>query len=227
MKLWLVVFLVVGFLAQVNGALVQAAEKQGTPPRVTIETSEGSRLVGTISPAKLSLKASFATSQIDLNSIDQITFKENDQAQVRFRNGDTLTGKIDVKSLSLEMKFAKVKIPIDQVTSISVEVSDDLNLEGSDAEKTIGIRSANFGGETQRVLADFKAKCQNKRGICNYALNNAVVGDPLPNISKNITVEWTCGAKPDRHTFSYGMNGSNFPKPSNNADGTTVVLRCP
>lgn len=90
-------------------------------PRLAVDLTDGSRIIGVPSESSLRLKTEYAEMDIGLKHILSITVKAgNNIAVTALRNGDRLTGALELDELRMTTAIGEVLIPFQHVKTISV-----------------------------------------------------------------------------------------------------------
>ena len=93
--------------------------------RLTLELSDGSRIIGTPAIDRLKLTTSYAKLEIPLSQLRAIEFNGGPDriAQVGLQNGDLLRGELGVAEITINTIFGQVVIPVAKVDKIRVHVA--------------------------------------------------------------------------------------------------------
>lgn len=133
-RLFLVIAITLYFTGFINTTLGGAVEDQQSSQKqflITIDISDGSRVVGAPSGSAVTLNTSFAKLDIPWADIQSIKLKDDKETViVKFQNGDSLTGALPLKSLELKTIFGEVSVGIKQVKKISIHRSGIFSREG-------------------------------------------------------------------------------------------------
>lgn len=107
-------------LAFVFGA--QALFAQEIEPRLAVEFTDGSRLVGTTATKHLSIQTSYAIMNVPLARIRTVAFDAKEQTvNIRLQNDDLLTGRLALTNLTVKTVVGTVSAPVTKMTCLTVE----------------------------------------------------------------------------------------------------------
>jgi hypothetical protein len=123
---WLVLLLPLVF------SLCAIAETKPPATQLTVNLTDGSRLIGETSLTSLPLRSEgLGKLQVPLDKVSSVKFSEaHESVAVTLANGDSLKGALGEMALKLKTPFGEVSIPLPMVTTIEVEpVADAASLK--------------------------------------------------------------------------------------------------
>ncbi|MEW6087618.1 MAG: LamG domain-containing protein [bacterium] len=133
-KLFLVIAVVLyftGFIKAVSGEEAEAQQASQKQFLISLDITDGSRVVGAPSGFSVKLNTLFAELDIPWKEIQSVELKDdNETVSVKFRNGDRLTGTLFLKSIELKTVFGEVSVGIQQIKKIIVQAAGILSREG-------------------------------------------------------------------------------------------------
>lgn len=89
--------------------------------RVTLELSDGSRVIGIPAISSISVQTTYAKMDIPLKQIQQVSIGgDHKTVAVKMANGDQLTGLLNLRPFELATLFGKVSIAIEHLTTLRV-----------------------------------------------------------------------------------------------------------
>ncbi|MEI8373810.1 MAG: LamG domain-containing protein [Planctomycetota bacterium] len=92
----------------------------GQAIRLSIELTEGSRLIGTTTEAPLHLITSFGKIALPPDQIRSIRFNENrETVAIQLLNNDQVSGVLNLRFLDVQTLFGKVEVPLAECRSIT------------------------------------------------------------------------------------------------------------
>ena len=113
MKNWLLFAVCLGYIG------TYAKEPAVPAVRLTVDLSDGSRLVGTSQTSSLPVETEYASLTLPITTLRQLELSSGtNQATIRLNNGDSLRGKLLVNSLQLETLFGKVSLDVALVKKV-------------------------------------------------------------------------------------------------------------
>jgi hypothetical protein len=94
----------------------RAGAAEGQPPRVAVELTDGSRVVGASRQEAIRIQNELGRLQVSLRLIDQVRWKaDREHVVVELANGDRITGAIIPEVMRLETLFGEASIPMHHV----------------------------------------------------------------------------------------------------------------
>jgi hypothetical protein len=87
--------------------------------RVTLDLSDGSRVVGTPGITTLAVRAAFGNVNVPLANVGRVELGK-EQTALTLRNGDRVTGTLDLPVLELATVFGKVTVPVGHIREFRV-----------------------------------------------------------------------------------------------------------
>jgi len=87
--------------------------------RLTLDLTDGSRVVGTPAITALAVRAAFGGVNVPLANVGRVELGK-EQATLTLRNGDRVTGGLDLPALELATVFGKVTVPVVQIREFRV-----------------------------------------------------------------------------------------------------------
>jgi hypothetical protein len=106
------------------GSGVPAMDKTADECRLQVDLTDGSRLSGTTTMAKLPISTAVGALQLPLAALRELEFKPTGgQAICRLRNGDVLSGQADWQALPLKTPFGQFSIALKYIRKIAVTAS--------------------------------------------------------------------------------------------------------
>jgi len=107
--------------AMVAGAAPAAPPANPTPPQLTLELTDGSRLVCTSAVDRLRLQAEHSALEIKLALIQRIEFGPDQRpAKVSLANGDRVSGQLALADFKVQTSFGDVRVPLSAVSRLLV-----------------------------------------------------------------------------------------------------------
>jgi len=98
-----------------------ATDAGAAPPRVILQLSDGSRVVGTPSNDVLSFQTSYAKIKLPLAKIESVHFdKDHERITVNLKNDDRLQGAADFGEIQLQTLFGRVTIAVEHLALLQV-----------------------------------------------------------------------------------------------------------
>jgi Concanavalin A-like lectin/glucanases superfamily len=106
-----------------SGCIGQSAGNHQTNDvmRVTLELSDGSRVIGIPAISSIPIQTTYAKMDIPLKQIQQVSIGgDHKTVAVKMANGDQLTGVLNLRPFELATLFGKVSIAIEHLTTLRV-----------------------------------------------------------------------------------------------------------
>jgi hypothetical protein len=112
----------IGMVAGIVGCAlaVRAGEKSNDPIRVSMDLTDGSRLIGTVEETSFRFVSAIGKIELPQSQIKSIQFNtDRETAAIRLRNNDQLSGVLDLRALYVQTLFGKVEVPLAQCRKIA------------------------------------------------------------------------------------------------------------
>lgn len=91
------------------------------PLRLTLDLTDGSRIIGVPAVTNLQMRTSFGSIAVDLNRVQSLELsKDKEGVAVILQNGDRLTGALSLPLLEIKTSFGPVKVPFTLIRKFSV-----------------------------------------------------------------------------------------------------------
>ncbi len=114
-------FAVCLFVALLVSAVIADEPKESAPPRLAVDLSDGSHIIGVPSVKSIPVQTSYAKMDIPLKQIASITIEDDHEtATIELQNGDRLTGVPSLDPIELQTVFGEVSFGVQYVRSIYV-----------------------------------------------------------------------------------------------------------
>ncbi len=126
--LWLLAIMV---LAGPGMGRAGMGETSAVPPlTLSVDLSDGSRLVGTPGIKSLAVQTPYAKLEIALDQVRSVTVaRDRESAAIELANGDRVNGALILKTLVLQTAFGKFSIGLEQMVKIDVTSGKALKRE--------------------------------------------------------------------------------------------------
>ena len=105
--------------------------------RVTLDLTDGSRLIGKAADKMLKLHSELGDLDVPVSRLLTIEAQEDGSWTLDFRNGDTLTGRLDLKAVQLDASFGKVTVDLILIERIDVDVDVEEEDGMADVRETL------------------------------------------------------------------------------------------
>jgi hypothetical protein len=198
------------------------ANDTGGPLRLTLDLSDGSRLIGTPAISNLEMRAGFGRVTVDLTQLQSIQFQpDKETATAIFQNGDKVSGAFSLPALDLKTCFGPARIPLTVVRRISVTPGGK-NSRGLvvhytfDQEDTAAVRDQSGQGHDGKLIGA-RWTPQGKSGggcvISGGVEEVAVVGTDKLLLEEFTLAAWLKRSDPNRtssggyHAAFVGLSG--------------------
>jgi hypothetical protein len=108
-----------------SAPLFAAEEADESPLQLTVELTDGSRLIGTSKLSSLPVRSeALGKIEIPLAKIRTVKFShDHESVAVTMTNGDSVRGGLGDLSLQLRTSFGDITVPVEHVTTISISVA--------------------------------------------------------------------------------------------------------
>ena len=156
-------------------APVHKDTKEGRPPKVALDVSEGSRIIGNLLHEEIKIRTSFAELAIPISLVREIDFMgETSTVTIAFWNGDRLSGVMVQESFVLTTVFGNVTVNTKYVQRVSHLAP--VALSASQSYRTMAFRNKLFLYVKQPMTWQAANNWCNERGATLVC-----IGDPDEN----------------------------------------------
>jgi hypothetical protein len=110
--------------------LCRAADGVATTPHLTLDLTDGSRVVGTSTVAVVAMRTPYARLEVPLSQVQRLRMDDNHESgALLLRNGDRLRGGVDLKPIPLFTVFGRITVGAEHLRALEVS-SGVLSVDG-------------------------------------------------------------------------------------------------